>query len=364
MTIFMDSFQYTSAQIPRKWTNLSTVGGAGSLTQSNSDLYGRELSLRDLNSVLEKALGESATWSMSFSFKSPSTPSDPARTNASRSIVKFKDGVTTQVSIYLAAGRFLHIRRGDVTHTGTTYASIGGVALTGGESTTPLEPDVWYQIEIKATFSASLGANAFQVRITGPSVDETLTLTAGQSTLTTANAWSSRIELRGENSGSWGRGVLYGGMYIDNSQAALLGNVRVAGLFPNANGNSSQWVGSDGNSTDNYLLVDEATPNDDTDYVATATNSQIDLYGMTNLPTPAVSVLSVQWNGQCRKTDAADAYVEPTYRIDGTNYIDSPIMVGNAYHNIFKAVAVSPDTTAAWTQAEIEAMEVGFRSSL
>ena len=37
----------------------------------------------------------------------------------------------------------------------------------------------------------------------------------------------------------------------------FLGDVRVDTLYPNGNGNSSQWVGQDANSTDNYLNVDD-----------------------------------------------------------------------------------------------------------
>lgn len=54
-------------------------------------------------------------------------------------------------------------------------------------------------------------------------------------------------------------------------------------LFPNGNGDLSQWAGSDGNSTDNYLLVDEVPPNT-TDYVESNTSGQIDEYELTATP--------------------------------------------------------------------------------
>jgi hypothetical protein len=369
MAIFMDSFQhYTSAQLVRKWSVFTTAGPV--IISGNQ--YGGTMLTSDVGSAvsnlnMQKFLGASATWSVSLSLKfGEQNPS------WSRQVLSFLSNATSQIQIAIDNDQKVKVYSGSPTHSATSSIAItGGTLLATVDSL--LSPNVWYQLEIKATFATSVGANAFQVRLTGPGVDETATVTTGANTNPAATASADRIAIFGLGTGSATnrRGTSYSGIYADNGQAALLGNVRVAALYPNANGNSSQWVGSDGNSTDNYLLVDEATPNDDTDYVTTETDGHIDFYGMTNLPTPAESILGVQFNVQARKTDAADAYIEPAYRIPDpdeidppTNYFDSPIMVGNAYHNIHAGLTLSPDTSAAWTEAEVNTMEAGYRSSL
>ena len=360
MAIFMDSFQYTTTQIPRKWSNTGGVSSGSCDIETFNALYGRMLRLGSNIGSLEKPLGVSSTWSLSLSFMLSGGQLNP---NESRNIIEFRDVGAVQLSVFTQLGRQIQIRRGAVTHNTNGNATTGGTALTGGEGTSVLDPDVWYQIEIKATFSASIGANAFQVRVTGPGIEEIITLASGQSTITTANAWADRIRVFGHLNSANARGGYYGGIYIDNSKAELLGNVRVAALFPNGNGATNQWLGSDGNSTDNYLLVDETTPNDDTDYTGTDTTGQIDLYELTNLPTAAQEILAVQHNQQMRKLDATDAYTEPIFRLGGTNYIESPIMVGNAYHNILFARDTSPATTDPWTESEVNALQAGMRSS-
>jgi hypothetical protein len=69
-----------------------------------------------------------------------------------------------------------------------------------------------------------------------------------------------------------------------SSQTGYPGDEKVFAMRPNGNGDNSAWTGSDADSTDNYLLVDE-TPPDSADYVQSNTSGQIDDYNLT--PTPA-----------------------------------------------------------------------------
>ncbi|HUR18887.1 MAG TPA: hypothetical protein VMZ51_08140 [Acidimicrobiales bacterium] len=63
----------------------------------------------------------------------------------------------------------------------------------------------------------------------------------------------------------------------------FLGDTTVHKLLPNADGDTNLWVGSDGNSTSNYLLVDENSPSA-SDYVESGTLTATDLYNFENLP--------------------------------------------------------------------------------
>jgi len=353
MAIFMDSFQYATANLSRKWNQVSnTVAITTTYTP-----YPRQLRVINGASVATKVLSSSNVWSAAFPFMFTSNPI------GSRPILLFRDGTTTQISIYLTATGEVDIRKGFVTHASTTGPVTDGSILTGSQGSAILMDNTWYYFEVKATFSASIGANDFQVRVTGPLVNETITLAAGQSTIQSANPSADRIFIYGAGT-SYTRDAIYGSMYLDNGQASLLGNVRVAALSPDGNGATNQWVGSDANSVDNFLLVDEVTPDDDTTFVSSSVNGQVDLYELTNLPTPAASVLAVQCNAQSRKLDANDVRVEPVYRIGGVDYIDSPIPLGTGYYNIDSVRSTSPATSSPWTGAEINAMQVGVRSDM
>lgn len=61
------------------------------------------------------------------------------------------------------------------------------------------------------------------------------------------------------------------------------GEPTVTGILPNGNGNSSQLVGSDADSVDNYQHIDETTTND-TDYVESPTDGNKDTYTYGNVP--------------------------------------------------------------------------------
>jgi hypothetical protein len=75
-------------------------------------------------------------------------------------------------------------------------------------------------------------------------------------------------------------------IYVDDTTGegspAIVPILRFYPLTLDGNGNYAQWDGSDGNSTDNYQLVDEVPPSD-TDYVETNVVDEYDSYTMTGI---------------------------------------------------------------------------------
>lgn len=145
------------------------------------------------------------------------------------------------------------------------------------------------------------------------------------------------------------------------------GDGYVVALNPNGNGNSSQFVGSDGNSTDNYLLVDEAVSNDDTDYVQSATVTDKDLYALSNLATLA-SGWSVKrlWVGVIAKraNAAVSGSLKTGIRSSTTESFDSGTALGTTYQFVSGTEhTVNPHTTAAWSESEVNALEAGIEVS-
>lgn len=140
------------------------------------------------------------------------------------------------------------------------------------------------------------------------------------------------------------------------------GELRIASLLPNGNGNSSQFTGSDGNSTDNYLLVDDPGGNnvdDDTTYVGSSTVGHIDSYAMGNLPSVSARVEGVLARFRARKTDAGARNGQTLLRSGGTNYVGTSQPELSTYFGHRKNYLVDPNTGVAFTESGVNALEAG-----
>lgn len=149
---------------------------------------------------------------------------------------------------------------------------------------------------------------------------------------------------------------------VDNS---WLGDAHIYGLTPNADGDSSQFVGSDGNSTNNYLLVDEIPSNADTDYVESATLTNKDLYNFANLPTlPAGSVVKrviVETRARELTADGDTFYLG--VKSGSTEGWSSALTLGTSFAPQTAVFTTNPATSAAWTETEVNAMQAGVKVS-
>jgi hypothetical protein len=125
------------------------------------------------------------------------------------------------------------------------------------------------------------------------------------------------------------------------------------------NGNSSQFVGSDGNSADNYALVDEVPP-DTADYVASSTPGNQDGYTIESIPAPYNAVRLVQPIAYAALAAPGEGDIRTGVRSGGTDYpdaADSPLT--DAYQFIRGDVLYAdPADSGAWTIAKTNALEV------
>jgi hypothetical protein len=138
--------------------------------------------------------------------------------------------------------------------------------------------------------------------------------------------------------------------------------MRVVTLYPNGNGNYSQFVGSDGNSTNNFQLVDEAQANDNTDYVERDVVGDKDSYAFENLPSTPDAIKGVQICTIANKQDAGSRTGRMFFRISGTDYESADFTPAEASYTAFTHLAdVSPATSSAWTESEVNGMEAGIK---
>lgn len=146
-------------------------------------------------------------------------------------------------------------------------------------------------------------------------------------------------------------------VYIANNAGStnntFQGDIEVKALLPDANGNYSGFTGSDGNSTDNYQLIDDANM---ADYVASSVVGTKDSYSLPDLT--SVNVRSVQTVVQGNQASGGSAAVRPFVRIAGTDYPTITQYLGQ--QTITTSVLdVSPATSTAWGLAELNGTELG-----
>ena len=267
------------------------------------------------------------------------------KTNSYESNIQFigDNGTVNNLSVYFLNSGGIQVRRG--TTAGTLLASAGA----GSYPTTN-----WFYSEVKVVFSDTVGT--VEVRINGTAVITATGLDTNNSTTVGSDVVSIQTPNAGANRQLDDFYICNGSGSVNNN---FLGDVRVATLAPDNNGASSQFVGSDGNSTDNYLLVDES-PYNTSDYVASSTSAQKDSYSMQDLPGSASSVLGVQQVAVLTKTDAGAIQAKHLIRSGATNYSTSAFSLSTAYQTYLFIRETNPNTSAAWTVAGVNGHEAGI----
>lgn len=145
----------------------------------------------------------------------------------------------------------------------------------------------------------------------------------------------------------------------------FLGDVRVECLFPQTDAVSAgSNVGlTPSTGTDHGALVDETAANADTDYNSTATAGVKDTYQYPNMVS-AGDIIAVHPMLLVRKTDAAPKTIAPVVRHAGTDYDGTTQVVGVKYSYLDQIYTQNPGTSAAWTAADVNAVQVGMKSVL
>ena len=158
---------------------------------------------------------------------------------------------------------------------------------------------------------------------------------------------------------------LYDDCYIDDTtdegSAAVCPLLRFHWVSPNATGNYDAWVGSDGNNTDNYALVDERGPST-ADYVEEDTVDQFDSYAMTTYTLGAgeqidafIPMIYAQRYGAAEEIALGSRY-------SGTDAIGSDQDPGfGAWSHTWERQTAKPGG-GAWTQAALDAIELVIKS--
>jgi len=228
--------------------------------------------------------------------------------------------------------------------------------LLGNSGPNKFLEDVWQYWEIKVKIANTGGT--VDVRVNGVSI---LSLSS-QDTQQSANAYVTNWQVAG-GSGYIEEFWIDDLVVMDGSGSSpynnFLGDIHVELILPDGNGNSSGMSGSDGNSTDNYLLVDD-NPVVTTDYVEATTEGTKDTYAMENLSAATTaSVYGIQVALVEQKDDSNAKYMRPVIRRSSTDYVGTSISLSTSWAGDMQIWEQDPSTAANWTVTNINGLEVG-----
>lgn len=294
-------------------------------------------------------LSSSDTWIVGHRFRVNAPEFE--NTDSRPSIIKFHDSeADTLVSFYARAGTISVRANGD----SGTLLGVADISLVS---------TVWYFVETKVKFHASAGTLTIRINEV-----EVLDLT-GLNTAATATGETRPYEIFFGGSATAEHQVddiyICDGVDATATQGQayndFLGDIAGKAIRPTGNGNSSQLVGSDADSTDNYLLVDEDGPDDDTTYVQTATVGEKDTYTFANLPSTPAQIEACVVKSYSRKTDAGSRTFVHVARVSATEADSAEISPSETYQFHQSIFTEDPDTTARWDEGGVNSAEFGLK---
>lgn len=334
MLRFCDSFDHYTTVL-EKWT----TQGESTISAGNGR-FGAALAWDEWGGdFVTKTLDAQATWIIGMAIKFSVLPS----AGQDAQVFRLLDGGTLQTDVRLRS-------------TGKLYITRNGTQL-GSDGATTLLVNTFYYLEFKCTINDTTGVAVLKVN----GVTE-LNLSS-QDTKNTANATADAIALGG-SIGSSNFGTIYiDDVYVCDATGSaptndFLGDVRIETILPSGNGNSSQMDGSDGNSIDNYLLVDEAAPNSDTDYVESDVVGDKDTYVYGNVTPASGTVYGVQILPFAKKSDAGTRTFKSVARLSGTE-ADGPDTALTTSYQYHSDIRETKPGGGAWSISDVNSAEFG-----
>jgi len=205
-----------------------------------------------------------------------------------------------------------------------------------------------FYIEVKVYFDNSVGT--VEIRINGETV---LSETGLDTEIHTPNGCI------GARWYSWGSGdSRIDDMYVAQGAGAdFLGPLRVFHLKPDGDTADEQWTLSGG--SDSYALVDENEPVDDDTTYLSGTTGQKTLFTYEDVPAGLTDVHGVQLCTSPRQDDVALDLIQQV-KSGGTEYPRPAQNIASAtYTQIQDIMETDPDTSAAWIEANLNAVQFG-----
>jgi hypothetical protein len=233
------------------------------------------------------------------------------------------------------------------------YRGSGTTNLIGGPSTLPAPINTWHLLEMRwQATSATVGI--IQVWLNGTLVINV----SGVDNTATANVNVQRFEI---NAGS-GTGSGFDDLAINDTAGSInngqIGDGAVVLLKPTGAGSNTAQTRGGTDSGANWSQVDEV-PASMTDYVFSATAATRDTYALQDLPAGSWTVNTVEVVAYAQNSDAGAGSLGLTVKSGATTNEGTAQSLGTTAMFLRQQYELDPNTTAAWTNANVNALEAG-----
>lgn len=334
---FMDGFDYyaTDAEVGLKYDAWAGAGFYVNMLPSGGRRGGGCIQFYSQGGYARKTFEDQTKWIMGFALKMEVMPTSTTQ------CIRFIDSAgDTQCTLAISTSGALMAYRGTTSLLATSAMS--------------LLANAWQYVEVEAVIHDTTGS--FKVR-----VDEVEVINV--TNVDTKN--NTPVGARTIQFGGGGSAVNfdYDDLYIldglGTTNNAFLGDVRVDALLPNGAGAHTDFTPVGG--ANNWDNVNDAAMDSDTTYNTSATVGATDTFTFSDLAAVSGTIYGVQANLMARKDDAGTGSMKPIVRLNSTDYEGTELTMSDSYINKITVFEQNPDTVAAWTQADINGAEFGYR---
>jgi hypothetical protein len=274
-----------------------------------------------------------STWFVGFGIKFNTAPS-----SSSAFVYTYNTSGTEEIRIYITTSGTIQVRRVS-TILGTTV----GTVSTGA----------WNHMVLKvfqdnATGTVELWLNGTkELDLTS---QDTLASVASIATFQFA-AVSASVPMEVDD--------FYFGDTTGTDMTDEQGDCQIEMLTPDANGTTNNFTASP--AVSNYLNVDDgATPDDDTTYNHSSTATHKELYTCSNIVGNVDTIHAVQVRAYARKEDAGNRLINLICRNSTTEVDSGQKGLTTTYGYKSHIYENDPDGGGNWTEADVNAIEVGL----
>lgn len=265
---------------------------------------------------------------------------------------------TICIGLAMLIGNFsakqIHLQDGNgVTQVSLQIGSDGQIDAYGGTSSLlasssvgVVNPYAWFFVELKVYVHDSAGT--VEVRANGVEViNETGQDTKYGTDYIGRLLWSAEPGVQS---------VYCDDIYITDGE--FLGDCRIRTFFPTSDETYSQFTPSEG--SDNYAMVDDTNPDDDSTYIESATLNAKDSYGVTPVLPGVVKALQV--TSMTKKTGTSKVITKNLIRSGGSDYNSTEEKSASAsYECLLSIHEVDPDDSNPWTLSKVQNAEFGLQ---
>jgi len=282
------------------------------------------------------ALSIDTTWIVGYAFKVN------ASTHGKPGLVQFRDSVgSDMLTVYAGSGN-INVKSGALNS--STNIGFGSARVFS---------KVWHYLEIKVTFNVTSGAVVVRL-------DEETVLSASGVTAPTGSGDTSptSIEFGGE---SRHNNMYTDDLYIADGAGSLnndfLGDIGIRRLDPTSNGTNNDFTPLA--PDDNFEAVNQDDPDGDTTYVESSTVDHYDLYVIDDAPTGMATINALQVVSTGKSDDGNPKGGRNMVLSSATEGLGSTYALTSSYVPYLSIHETDPNGGAAWTEAGVNAAEIG-----